>query len=221
VIDSVTAQDGSPILSAMPLPWASQLSMPEREALEARAVAYQDKHTIRGMFFTSTLECLRRDVGQDAATEAAKEAGIDPDTIGAMKKLPIREFNALRASVAKRLLIKHPSYEAAAVRIGEACVEIFFESVAGRTMMLLAGKNPHRLLTAAPNGYTLAIDDEGKRAYTKTGETSGKFVFEHDLLGPCHEIGTFACAIRMVCGIELKVEVDQKTLLDFDLKLSW
>jgi len=65
------------------------------------------------------------------------------------------------------------------------------------------------------------ISDGGKRSYVKTGEQSGSFTFEHDLLGPAHEIGTFTGAIKIVCGISLRCEVEQASLLDFKLHVSW
>lgn len=201
--------------------WAAGLWMPERDQLAQRSAHIKDAHAMRGMFFTSALELVRRSLGEAAVAEVAKQAGHPDAKFGAMRKLPLRDFNVLRTVVAEHLSPSLGSVEAAVARVASSNVEIFFESVAGKTMSLLAGKDPHRLMGAAPNGYGLAVDDEGKRGYEKTGETSGTFWFTNDALGPCHHLGTFQAAITAVCQIEPKIRIEQTSLLDFKLHVSW
>ena len=201
--------------------WASGLIIPEERALQERRAQIKPEYSIRGMIVASIFECLRRAQGQAAADAAMSESGLTLEKMGAMRKLAFADFHDARSIIATRLAPSLGGYEAASARIGAMCLETFFESVAGKTMMLLAGKDPHRLMGAAPNGYSLAIEDGGKRHYVKTGEKTGVFTFQHDLLGPCHEIGTFSAAIRVVCGIEIRVKVAQTALSDFVLHIDW
>lgn len=201
--------------------WTVGLLVPEEAALVERAALITPAHTIRGMFMVSTLECLRRAKGEDAVRAAVAAAGFAGVEWSAMKKVPLADFNKLRIEVSKRLAEDLGSVEAGVTRIAAASVEIFFESVAGRTMMLLAGKDPHRLLGAAPNGYGLAVDDGAQRKYDKTGEKSGVFRFTGDRLGPCHQLGVFSAAVSTVCGIQIDVRITQPALLDWTFDVTW
>lgn len=201
--------------------WADGLLMPERDQLSRRIEHIRDAHQMRGMFFTSTLELVRRKRGEAAVADVVKAAGFTDGKFSAMRKYPLKDFNTLRTVTAEALEQDLGSIEAGVARVAGANVEIFFESVAGKTMMLLAGKDPHRLMGAAPNGYGLAVDDEGKRGYEKAGEKQGVFWFTSDALGPCHHLGTFEAAINAVCQIQPKIRVEQTSLLDFKLHVSW
>ena len=201
--------------------WTAGLMMPEKQALKLREPEISAEHTVRGMFMTSTLECIRRVKGDEAMVKAAADAGFAGVSWGIMKKIPLAEFNHLRGVVAQALLPEVATIEEAISLIGGTAVDIFFESVAGRTMKLLAGKDPHRLMSAAPNGYVLAVEDGAHRTYEKVGESAGLFTFVGDRLGPCHQFGVFSTAIKTVCGVTIDVQVGQNKLLDFEFRASW
>lgn len=201
--------------------WTSGLWMPEERALVERAAQTTPAHTIRGMFMVSTIETLRRAQGEDAVNRALAATGFHAGEWSQMRKVPLNDFNKLRTEVGRALAPSLGGMEQSIARIAAASVEIFFESVAGRTMMLLAGKDPHRLLGAAPNGYGLAVDDGAKRSYTKVGEKEGRFTFQGDRLGPCHQLGVFSAAISTVCNVDINVTIRQEALLDFDFDVTW
>ena len=201
--------------------WARGLFQPELEQLALRGAQYTEKHLMRGMFFTSTLECLRRARGEEAVKEAVRTADLHVQSFTGMRNYPLSEFNKLRTVVGAQLQGSLGSTEAAIARVAGAAVEIFFESIAGRTMVALAGNDPHRLMGAAPNAYKLAVDDFAARRYQRTAERTGTFTFQNDLLGPCHQYGTFHAAITAVCGIDLRMQVEQGSLAEFKLHVSW
>ena len=194
--------------------------MPEEQALRERAAVITSEHTVRGMFLQSAVEFLRRARGQAVVDEMLASAGMTADW-RAMRKVPLQEFNKLRMHVCTAFLPVVGSIEEASAKVGASAVEIFFESVAGRTMMLLAGKDPHRLMGAAPNGYGLAVEDGATRKYEKVGENEGRFEFVNDRLGPCHQVGVFSAAIQVVCGVTINVEIEQPALLNFTFKVRW
>jgi uncharacterized protein (TIGR02265 family) len=208
----------SPQLNAEVIPG---LVMPEEQALQERFAVVTPEHTIRGMFMTSTLECLRRAKGEPVVEQVAAAAGFTGQTWGMMKNVPFADFNRMRIEAAKALVVDGASTESAIVHIAGSAIDIFFESIAGRTMILLAGKDPHRLLGAAPNGYVLAVNDDGERSYEKQTANSGVFHWRHDLLGPCWQIGGFRTALKIVCGVDPAIHVSQTTLLDYDFHMSW
>lgn len=201
--------------------WTRQLRWPEIEARRMRLERTTDANTMRGMFFASTFELVKRLIDQSAADEVRRTAALAESEYSQLKKYPLADFIKLQTVAAQRIQHITGSFEEGVAKVAAGAVEIFFESVAGRTMKLLAGKEPHRLMSAAPNGYALAVSDGATRDYKKTGERSGEFVFENDLLGPCHQMGTFEYAIREACGIQIEAKVEQTEAWNFKFIVSW
>lgn len=197
------------------------MRVPENTARGLRVEKAADSFTMRGMFFVSILNAVRKAVDPGAAVELAGKAGVPVVDYGGLRKYPMRDFIKLQTEAAIRIQHILGSMEEGVARTGAAAVEDFFESVGGRTMKVLAGRDPHRLLSSAPNAYPLTATDEGKRAYQKTGETTGVFTFENDILGPAHNIGVFLAALKGVCDITPRIDVDQKDAFTFKLQLSW
>lgn len=194
--------------------------MPEAEQLRRRGEVMTDALTTRGLFLSSALECLRRLQGEDAVRAAVSDARIG-DSRFAMRKYPLKMFNDLRSVIGERIAPTVGSLEEGIARIGAFAVEMSFESLPGRTMMALAGRDPHRLSSAAPKGYALAFDDGAQRSYEKLGETEGVFRFRNCLLGPCHQVGVFRTALKAACGVDVRVRIDQPSLADYDVHISW
>ncbi len=205
----------------MSAPWVSLLRVPENTARGARIERAEESFTVRGMFFASILNAVRKAVDPAAALELASKAGVPVVDYGGLRKYPMRDFLKLQTVAAQRLLHVLGSVEEGIARTGAAAVEDFFESVGGRTMKVLAGRDPHRLFSSAPNAYPLTVVDNGKRDYKKTGETSGVFTFENDMLGPSHNAGVFLAAIKDVCDIVPNIEIDQADAFNYKFKLSW
>ena len=112
------------------------------------------------------------------------------------------------------------SFDEAVFKIGAAAVQLFFDSVAGKTMKLLAGKEPHRLLSAVPNGYSVLVNF-GEREYQKSGDHAGVFTFRHELLGAVHTAGIFDAALRAVYGVDPTIALDSSSPVDFKFRISW
>ncbi|MEW5848269.1 MAG: TIGR02265 family protein [Myxococcota bacterium] len=197
----------------------STLKWRETEALAARRDLCTASDTIRGMFITNALECVRRVVSPVAVTEIEAELGIK-EKPAMLAKVPMRSFIEVQMAAAKRMAPVVGSPEDALARIGGASLEIFFDSIAGKTMKLLAGDDPQRLLSAAPNGYQFAVTF-GSRSYEKTGPRSGVFTLERELLGPCHTLGTFDAAIFGVHGMHPDMKVEQSDVATFKILVSW
>jgi uncharacterized protein (TIGR02265 family) len=203
--------------------WISDLKIPEREGRPQRMQGLTDDQTIRGMFLTSTVEIVRREVGQADADAVVGAMRLEDPSFAALRKYPIRQFMELQLDAAERLA-KHAnnSLEEGVARTAAASVEIFFESVAGRTMRLVSSKNPHRLLGAAPSSYGLVITAENwQRQYDKVSDRAGVFAFKGDRLGPCHHAGVFEAAIFVACDTRCTIGVKQTSAMDFALEVSW
>jgi uncharacterized protein (TIGR02265 family) len=198
--------------------WIRQLCAPEAQQRPERLGKVSDAHWMRGMFFESTLEVVTRDLGSDAGTELRSKLSVLE--YGQLKKFGLREFLTLQSTVAE-MLARRSSFEEGVARTAGRAVETFFESIAGRTMKLLAGRDPHRLLGAAPNAYPLTANDGGERHYTRVDDKHALFAFRNDLLGPCHQYGVFKTAISLACDMDPSIVIKQTNPFDFDFEVSW
>lgn len=201
--------------------WTSGLTWPEATARPRRMEQLKDSYTIRGMIVLSSIQLVKNELGAAAANAIAADVGLPDLRIAPLRHYPLRQFMELQTRVAERLSARGGSFEEIIARTGAAAIDEFFNSIAGRTMNVLAGSEPHRLLAAAPSGYSLVLHDSGRREYAKTGERSGVFTFWSDLLGPCHQLGTFDAAIRNACGLQPSITVQQSTPTDYKLLVSW
>lgn len=193
---------------------------PEEVALSHRRELLSGGETLRGIVFQSVDRALEKALGPDAVEQAKDAAGIPGQKHDAMSKYAMGDFLRYEEEAARLLAPSEGGFDLAVHRIGASAVDTFFDSIAGKTMALLAGKDPTRLLGAAPNGYGL-LASYGERRFRQTGANTGVFDFTGEFLGPVHNLGTFDTALKLVHGADCKIELDQKTPLDFSFKLTW
>lgn len=192
----------------------------ETVAMERRLAMVSDEMTIRGTPVEAMSRLLRESLGESTATTAAKDAGFTGASFNMLQKYSLKQFLQFERAAAEQLSSIAGGYDEAVFKIGAAAVHLFFDSVAGKTMKLLAGREPHRLLSAVPNGYSVLVNF-GERQYQKTGEHSGVFTFRHELLGAVHTAGIFDAALRAVYGVEPTIALEATTLVDFKFRMSW
>jgi|GEM_PF-2411248 len=195
------------------------LLMPASEQLQLRVAQGPDDAHIRGMFLTTALEMVEQHAGVGERRQLVERLLQEEPRM--MTKSQLGDFNRIRLEALPLWVAGNLDEAKALASVGQVAVDTFFESVAGRTMKLLAGSDPHRLMTAAPPAYELVVSDGGKRSYTKTSPTSGSFQFSGDWIGPCHHYGVFSASIRQTCGLEVDIDVEQTTLTDFVLHVRW
>ncbi|MCC6812327.1 MAG: TIGR02265 family protein [Deltaproteobacteria bacterium] len=171
------------------------------------------------MFFESTLESVARNVGESAANVLRDKLQFK-ERFSQLKKYPLRGLLTLQTLAAEQLA-PLCSFEEGVSRAAAVAVETFFDSIAGRTMKLLASREPHRLLGAAPNAYPLTLNDGSTRSCTRVSDTHARFVFKNDLLGPCYQLGVFHTAVRLSCEIDSTITIRQTHACDFTFDVNW
>lgn len=195
-------------------------AMPESEALVARRARLRPEHVIRGIVFQAIERTVAETLGPPAVAGVKRSARVTQPRYEAMVKYPMLEFMNLQEAAAHALAPRVGGFDEAIARIGAAAVDSFFESMAGKTMALLAGRDPSRLLSAVPNGYGLLVSF-GRREWKQTSPTSGTFTFQDEFLGPVHTYGTFDTALRMANQVDARFELRSSSPVDFELHLSW
>jgi uncharacterized protein (TIGR02265 family) len=195
-------------------------SPPEAEALPQRKAMVRHQDTMRGVVFQAIERELTRAAGPGAVAEVRTKAGLRHTHFDAMSKFPLMDFITYQEAAAEKLAPLVGGYDEAVWKMGGAAAEAFFDSIAGRTMALLAGRDPTQLLNAVPAGYTLLVS-YGRRSWRQTKANEGHFSFEDEYLGPIHNLGTFDSALRVVHGVDPTFELEQQSPLNFTFVVRW
>lgn len=70
--------------------------------------------------------------------------------------------------------------------------------MAGRTLLLLSGNSPQRLLGHLPSGYSTAVS-YGQRKVTLLGDNAARISYQDDLMPPLHNEGVLLGLPRGEC----------------------
>lgn len=195
-------------------------NQPERDAIDARIAMLSGTETIRGTPLEGLAHAARTMLSDATFEDLRIRAGFDSSKFNPLLKYKLSQFLTLERDVALAMSRSGLTFETAVHRIGGAAIDIFFNSVAGRTMKVLAEGEPHRLLSAVANGYGVLVNF-GHRTYQRTGERSAEFMFTQEYLGPYHTAGIFEFAFDRIYKTPLRIELVQRSLVDFTFKLSW
>lgn len=194
--------------------------MSEREALPKRIERLQGTETIRGVPGQGVASTLLQHCGAEQVMAALREADINETSFNPLKNYPLRAFLSFENAAATRLVGPLGGFDQAIFQLGAAAVDPFFDSVAGRTMKILSGHEPHRMLAAVPSGYQLLMN-VGKHEYIKKDARYGIFCFSGDPLGPVHNSGIFDQALKRVYDINASFELESIDIMEFRLHIRW
>ncbi|MBL9037749.1 MAG: DUF2378 family protein [Archangium sp.] len=186
-------------------------------ALKQRLAMATQKDVIHGMFIENSITL----VSQLRSPQFADE--VRTKVIGGKKLVGF-----FRYPVVDLLKVMEIAVEGAEdpqkilEEFGANSVRIFFDSPVGRTMLLLASSDPHKLLFSAPAGFK-ASASFGERVYKKEAENAGTMVTTGDLLGPSWTVGVFRYALGVACNVKANVEVShlEGPGLNYVARVSW
>lgn len=110
---------------------------------------------VRGMFFDGLANVIRKHLGDREANALMDRVGV-PRRCVAFALYPHRDFYKLYFAAAPRL---HPnvSFDQAMLRIAETFYPVFRESMLGRTMAPLMGREPAKILGRLAQAYSISI----------------------------------------------------------------
>ncbi|GEL73120.1 MULTISPECIES: DUF2378 family protein [Myxococcus] len=186
--------------------------------LRQRCALATPEDTARGMFFRGVLETVRR-VGGSAMEQLCRQSLPEKRYIDFFS-YPITQFLPL-AFQAAGLLSEHCGGLAAAHRVmGQKAAHDFLESVAGRTLLMLAYDEPRLLLGQLPTGFLAAVS-YGERSMVWTGPRSGRFVMKRDFMPTAYHEGVLHAVLEAVGARDIGVQGRELGLLDTEYALSW
>jgi uncharacterized protein (TIGR02265 family) len=104
--------------------------------------------------------------------------------------------------------------------LGRQATEDFLATAVGKTLLLLAGNDPRRLMLSLPTGYKTAVS-YGQRTLTWRGPTSCVFSMRGDFMPhPYHE-GVLTQVLSAVGARQPQVRGQRTAVLDADYDVSW
>ena len=192
----------------------------ERAGFDERLRLAPVTGSVRGLPFEGVMRVLRQHLNDAHITDLLTQTELGVTTIKRMNKYPLKQFIAFEREAAERVASDTFPFEEAVFTMGAAAIDLFFESIAGRTMKMLAGDEPHRLLSNVPNGYDVLVSF-GERSYEKVNATSGIFRFGDEYLGPLHTTGVFDAGLRAVFNVDAQFDLVQSSASTFTLEIAW
>jgi uncharacterized protein (TIGR02265 family) len=185
--------------------------------LQRRLAATTDADTSRGINFNRVFDLVRERAGAEAARRC------DPRGKGSRFELfayPVREY--LQAAWAAGELIAPGlgGVESFWNSLGRRSVTGFLGSTIGRAIFAVAGRDPRRLITAAPAGYRAAAS-YGERTVEWLGEKRARLSVKRDFLPPAFHRGVILAALEPSDARDPVVTIRETGPLDADYEIAW
>ena len=193
-------------------------SVPAAPLLEQLLTLATPMDTCRGMFFNGLLEAVRALGGEEARAKCFAASGekrfVD------FFSYPVADFIKALFTAADLLGPRLGGRDAVMRQLGRRATEDFLHSTVGRTMMALAGTDPHRLLASFPSAYRASIS-YGDRSVEKLGERQARLKARRDFLPVAYNEGVLTAALEQSTARDLVVQGRRVALLDVDYDIGW
>lgn len=190
----------------------------ERQLRHRMAMA-SPSDTARGMFINGALEVARALGGSEAADRCHQLIG---------EKRFIDFFNypvldLLRISLELVRFLGPRSGGGAGVlrRMGTQAARDFLASAPGKTMVLLAGNSPRRLLNQLPTSYHTAVSYGERRMVWSVSQRAGLFVVQRDFMPPAYTKGLLQGVLETTGARNVNVSGRPTGMLDSEYEISW
>jgi uncharacterized protein (TIGR02265 family) len=197
------------------MPALSLIAEPSLEQLLAVATP---EDTCRGMFFNGMLEAVRSLGGEDARARCHALAG-DKKFVDFFS-YPVTDFLKGVFTATDLLGPKLGGREAVLRQLGQRAAEDFLGSTVGKTMMALAGSEPHRLLASFPKSYRASVS-YGERSVERLGDRQGRLVARRDFLPLSYNEGVISAAMAHSTAHDVLVRGRRLGPLEVEYEVSW
>jgi uncharacterized protein (TIGR02265 family) len=186
--------------------------------LELRLAQATPDKVCRGMFLKGILQVVRS-LGDEAALRRCTEASGEP-RLTDFFNYPATTQLRMAYAAADALGARNGGFEEGLRLLGRQATSDFLNSLAGKTMLALTGKNPTKMLNSLPTAFR-ASNNYGQHTVEWTGPTSGRFVLNGDLMPEPYNSGIVE-AVLMTADLKgPKVVGRQLALLHCECAFSW
>ncbi|MCY1075484.1 DUF2378 family protein [Archangium lansingense] len=174
--------------------------------------------TCRGMFFNGAFEAVRALGGEVARARCHAAAGgkqyVD------FFSYPVADFLKVIFIAAELLGPTHEGRGRVLRQLGRRATADFLHSTVGKTMMALAGTDPHRLLASFPSAYRASLS-YGDRSVERLGEKQARLMARRDFLPLEYNEGVLIAAMEQSTARDSVVQGRRLAPLDVDYDIRW
>lgn len=188
--------------------------------LAARLAVANPEDTCKGMFFNGLFRAVVRSGGAPAS-DVLRQVGRGQKFVDFFN-YPIADFlpMAWHAAAVAGGGSDTTSLERGIRSLGRQATDDFLSTAVGKTLLLLAGSDPRRLMASLASGYKTAVS-YGTRVLEWKGQTRCLFTMRRDFMPhPYHE-GVLLQVLTAVGARGLQVKGTRVGLLDTDYEVSW
>jgi uncharacterized protein (TIGR02265 family) len=189
---------------------------------ERRIAQATPKDTARGLFFNGVKAALLSLGGESALQECRaqlSDARFEKRFID-FSSYPVADFLRMTLAASRVLSPQLGGPENTQRRLGKQAMRDFLNSMAGRTLLLLSGESPKRIMGSLVSGYRSAVS-YGERSVTLQGENSARVVMKRDFMLPLYNEGVLLALLEAVHAKNPQVRARPITMLDCEYELSW
>ena len=189
----------------------------DRNDLDRRVAATTPADTSRGLNYTSMFALVRDELG-DAAVRAidVRGSGKRSDFLS----YPIAEYLACAWNVIDRLEDRYGGPEGVLHELGRRTFTAFLNSMIGRTVYAIHGRDPARILSTAATSYRAAVS-YGERTTEHLGPKVSRITFIRDFMPPAFHRAVILTAMQATEARRPRVTATAASLLDSVYEVEW
>jgi uncharacterized protein (TIGR02265 family) len=189
---------------------------------EQRIALATPDDTARGLFFNGILSAVVTFGGEPARKRChslLNDKRFERRFID-FSSYPVSDFLRMALAATRVLSAQLGGAESTQRRLGTQATRDFLASMAGRTLLLLSGNSPKRVMGNLASGYRSAVS-YGERTVTLLGDTGARVVVKRDFMLPLFNEGVLLAVLEAVHAQRPQVRTTPQGLLDCEYELSW
>jgi uncharacterized protein (TIGR02265 family) len=133
---------------------------------------------------------------------------------------PVAEYLQTAWNAVDRLEVALGGAESVFEAIGQRTVTSFLDTMVGRTVFALAGRDPRRIISQGPSGYRSAVG-YGHRSVEWMGPRKGRMIFTRDFMPVAFHRGAILAALQASEAKTPRVEGRETGFLDSVYEFEW
>jgi uncharacterized protein (TIGR02265 family) len=189
---------------------------------ERRIALATPEDTARGLFFNGVTSSVIALGGENALAQCRAQLN-DPRLerrFVDFSSYPVADFLRMALAATRVLSVRIGGPEKTQRRLGMQAMQDFLSSMAGRTLLLLSGDSPKRVMGNLVSGYRSAVS-YGERTVTLQGENGARVVMKRDFMLPLYNEGVLVALLEAVHTKNPQVVARPFGVLDCEYDLSW
>ena len=186
---------------------------------EARLELATPDDTAKGMFFNGVLDAVAQLVNAEAPAICLAAAGERRKFIDFFN-YPISMFLHLSFTAVELISKAGCSHDEGFFRLGSRATSDFLGSGVGKTLLLLVGRDPSRLINAIPGAYKTAVS-YGERKAEATGKNSYRLTVHRDFMPAKYHEGVLDAVVRAMGVQDVTVTSTPLGMLDVRYEIRW